>query len=112
MYSILCLLSILLNTVPRIIDIGTGSLMDGGRYSDVGRWWYYTGQSASFLFLILAHLFPRNKITFEITLWLIISNLLDEMFFDPTRLQLNELAFAVLITICTIRRCTILKKKH
>lgn len=97
MYRLFMILAIIVNTAPRLIDCGTGQFMDGGKYSPIGRYCYYGGQALTFVFILIATYWPKNKIWFEIALWVAISNAIDELFFDPTRLNWNELFFAIFI---------------
>jgi hypothetical protein len=97
MYKLLMLVAAFLNTVPRLIDFGTGVIMCGQMYSPVGRWWYYTGQAASYVLMLWAARYPKSQFTYELVIWLAISNLTDEMFFDPKVLGLNECIFAIFI---------------
>ena len=69
---------------------------------------YSVGQAVSYLFL-LGYVYDRVKsmaehILFEIVFWCAVSNLLDELFFDPLHLGLNEILFAIFIIIWTIAR--------
>ncbi len=99
MYRLFMILAIIVNTVPRLIDCGTGQFMDGGKYSPIGRYCYYSGQALTFVFILIATHWPKNKLFFEIALWIAISNAADELFFDPTRLGWNEIFFAIFIII-------------
>lgn len=99
MYNKVLSFAIALNTIPRIIDFGTGALMDGQMYSPTGRWWYYTGQAASFVLLMMCMDKKVNSKLYSIVLWIAISNLADEMFFDPKCLGINEIVFALFIVV-------------
>ena len=104
------ILASILNTLPRLIDFGTHEFMMGQKYSPTGKWWYYTGQAASYVLILWATKYPKDKITFEIVLWLAASNLADEMFFDPTVIGLNEVIFAITIIIYVMYKYK--NKKH
>lgn len=93
------ILAIIVNTVPRLIDCGTGYFMNGDKYSEIGKYCYYSGQALTFVFILIATYWPKNKLLFEIILWMAISNTLDELFFDPARLGWNEIFFAIFIII-------------
>jgi hypothetical protein len=97
MGNLLLILAAFLNTVPRLIDFGTGVFINGQLYSDMGKWWYYTGQAASLFLIMWSMEFKRNKCLQDTVFWLSFSNLMDEMFFDPKRLGINELLFAFFI---------------
>lgn len=61
---------------------------------------YYTSISFSiFLFHLFIYLNFKNYFITFILLWLSVSKLMDELFFNPTKLQLNELLFTFLIVI-------------
>ncbi len=83
------LVGILTNTLPRYADFGT----------ILGRKVYYVGQALSFVLILLAaKINPKDHITniiFQLTLWLALNNLLDELLFDPLKLGWNELIFAI-----------------
>lgn len=90
--SIFVLLAALVNTVPRYFP---------PEYEIV----YFVGQALSFVLLLIALLYLTTgipKIVCQFVLWLAISNLLDEMFFDPLKLGLNELCFTIFIVGWTI----------
>lgn len=99
MYRLLMILAAILNTLPRLVDFGTGVFMMGQKYSPTGKWWYYAGQAASYVLILCATKYPKKQETFDIVLWLAVSNLVDEMFFNPTIIGINEIAFAITI-IC------------
>lgn len=108
-YIWLTVSAIVVNTLPRIIDFGTMELMDGGKYSPIGKKVYYGGQALSFILLLLSqkHYDKSNKqhnIIFEITGWIALSNLLDELFFNPVRLGVNEIIFAVIVAVWTTHK--------
>lgn len=102
MYKALMIAAGILNTMPRLIDFGTGVFMAGQKYSKWGTWCYYTGQAASFVLILWATKYPKCQWLFEIVIWFAISNLLDEMFFDPTIIGLNECIFAILTPLYVI----------
>lgn len=104
MNAILLILAAICNTLPRIVDMGSMVIIDGGKYSEVGRTCYYSGQALSYVLILLAMLFNRNKYAYEFVLLLALSNLIDELFFDPTILGLNEILFAILLLIWTVYR--------
>jgi hypothetical protein len=104
MYTILVTLALIANTLPRIVDLGTWVLMNGAKYSDIGRMCYYSGQALSFVLLILATQYPKSKPIFELALLLALSNLIDELFFDPTIFGKNEIVFAIILAIWTAYR--------
>lgn len=67
---------------------------------------FAVGQAISWVFLLL-YVKDRTKnkiecIIFEIAFWCSISNLLDELFFNPLIFGVNELFFVIFITIWTI----------
>lgn len=66
---------------------------------------YYTGYAMAF-FLFTLFIFVNHKQYFIsfIAVGLSFSNLVDELFFDPTKFQLNELVFAILLFIFGIER--------
>jgi len=70
---------------------------------------FYIGNSI-FIFLLCLVIYLQNKQYFIsfLLLCLSINNLLDELFFDPTKKGLNELIFALLIPIIYYARkiCT------
>jgi len=99
MYKALMIFAAILNTLPRLIDFGSATFMAGQKYSEWGRWWYYTGQAASYVLILWATKYPKSIMVFEIVIWLAVSNLIDEMFFDPTKLGLNECIFAILTPV-------------
>lgn len=49
-------------------------------------------------------------IVFELTLWLAVSNLMDELFFDPIHLGWNEIVFAILMIIYAVQQYRQYKK--
>lgn len=68
---------------------------------------YAVGQAASYIFLMLwigrSNVSGKtHKIIYEIAMWCAVSNLLDELFFNPLRLGANEIVFAIIITGWTI----------
>lgn len=75
---------------------------------------FAVGQAMSWVLVLLyvkeAGKTNTQQIVYEIALWLSLSNLADELFFDPLHLGINELVFAVFIIIFTIYRCMTLKK--
>jgi lipoprotein signal peptidase len=104
MNAILLILAAVCNTLPRIVDIGTLTIMNGSKYSEMGRTCYYSGQALSYVLILLAMLFNRNKYAYELVLLLALSNLIDELFFDPTILGVNEILFAIILLIWTVYR--------
>lgn len=103
-FYILWISGILVNTLPRIFDFGTLSLI-GEHYSPWGKYWYYSGQAISYLLLIPAMCFKGKGLTerkiFGVGIWLMISNAFDELGVvigtDPTHLGWNELLFVFFI---------------
>ena len=97
MYSILMILAILVNTLPRFIH---------GIYLWDKRSIYYVGQALSFVLVILAQKVKKNtevnKAIYRITLWVAMSNLIDELFFDPVSFGANEIWFAIFIIIMSV----------
>lgn len=93
-----------------ILTILTNTI-SGCVYSDNPETWkfYFVGQALSYVFAFLAMRYILKEvknfrlkycgIVVEVGLWLSISSLLDEMFFDPTKLGWNEVVFALIITI-------------
>lgn len=70
---------------------------------------YATGQALSYIFLLLIckSLFINKSVTFKLwhtAMFCAVSNLLDEIFFDPLHLGYNELAFAGFIIVWNIYR--------
>ena len=68
---------------------------------------YSVGQALSYVFLLLLivktiKLTKRQNIVFEAVFWCSVSNLLDELFFDPLHLGINECIFVVFIIIRTL----------
>ncbi len=100
-YSIFMFLAIVVNTLPRNIDFGTFTLIHD-KYSVVGRTCYYTGQALSYVLFLFGSIHERWNPMFELCLSLALSNLIDELFFDPTHLGINELIFAVITPIYII----------
>lgn len=105
--SSLLLLGVLSSTLPRLLDIGTGLwFTDPSSYSEIGKKGYYVGQAAIILFFLLAvKTWKENKWNrriYRITMALTVSNLLDELFFDPLHLGINEVVFAVVVIIYEI----------
>lgn len=102
MYLLLMLLAILLNTLFRYEQFNVE--FAPGKSS------YYIGQALSFVLILFASKYREsgNKINdavYRITIWIAISNLFDELFFDPLHLGLNEILFAgaiILYEIVTI----------
>lgn len=81
------------------------------------RQWYFIMQAACFFPLTYSILFYDKKDelhnnVFIIFVWCLVSNLFDELFFDPIHLGINEILFAIFIITSTIYRCRRLKKKH
>ena len=50
------------------------------------------------------------KIAANIGLWLSVNNLIDEIFFDPTQIQVNEYVLSLIIIIHTLWQATRKKK--
>lgn len=68
---------------------------------------YSVGQALSYVFLLLLivktiKLTKRQNIVFEAVFWCAISNLLDELFFDPLHITINEYIFATWIISRTL----------
>ncbi len=99
--------SLIANTLPRFIDLGTYEwLKDAALYSDKGCSWFHTGQALSILLLGLA--FPHydkesvlHKRVLLSIMCCMVSNLADELFFDPIHLGYNEI-FLVPVSLLTI----------
>lgn len=89
------------NTVPRYLDFDPP--YDCDRFITNYKL-YSTGQAISFSLLILAAIMRRTsdkvvEIILTAVFWCSISNLMDELFFDPIHFGYNELVFAVLMMI-------------
>lgn len=98
------MLGVVSNTIPRYsID-----------WTFLERKSYYVLQAASFLFILSAQLFPiQDKITksiLELAIFFALSNLMDELFFDPQIVGLNEALFAIFITLWTIQKIWTINK--
>lgn len=97
--NFLLLFAIACNTIPRWVPLGT----------IFGKKVYYVGQALSFVLIILAGRIKTvddevTKIFFDFTMWLAISNLMDELFFDPVSFGVNEIIFSTLVIIWTVYR--------
>lgn len=130
---LLLILAIVSNTVPRFLSINpprevNEHLINGVKYYTstinipyeeyekycFNRYLYYSGQALSLLLILMAGYF-RGKdkvvdIVFELTLWLAVSNLMDELFFDPIHLGWNEIVFAILMIIYAFQQYRQYKK--
>lgn len=96
MYNFFIILTLVANTFPRIFQ---------GIELWQHRKLYYIADALSFvLFAIADYYKPKiatrwNRFFYKVVLWLMISNLMDELFFNPLELGLNELIFALFIVI-------------
>lgn len=90
------------NTVPRYLNFESVSSLASNEKM------YFIGQALSYVLILLAGYFrTKDKvvdIVFELTLWLAVSNLMDELFFDPIHLGINEIIFAILMIIYAIQQ--------
>lgn len=77
---------------------------------------YSVGQAMSYIFLLLYidnKLFHKFPVTIlSVVFWCAVSNLMDELFFDPLHLGWNEIAFAIGIIISSVIGHYYLKHKH
>lgn len=77
---------------------------------------YSVGQAVSYIFLLLyidSNLFKKFPVNIlSIVFWCAVSNLMDELFFDPLHLGWNEIAFVIGIIISSIIGHYYLKYKH
>lgn len=88
-------LAVLCNTLPRYsslnVEIAHGVCT------------YYVGSAISFVLIIAAQKYQRDKkihrAIYRTVFWLAISNLMDELFFDPLNLGINEVVFACFIIL-------------
>lgn len=94
-FPILTVLFILTNSVPGWWDMG---------YAYGTRSWYYILTASSLLFLGWA--IPQynkkdvlHKRFLRVLLWCMVSNLADELFFDPIHLAYNEVIFVLIIIL-------------
>lgn len=67
---------------------------------------FAVGQAISWLFL-LAYVKDKleskvERVIYDIIVWCAVSNLMDELFFDPIHLGINEVVFAVFIIGWTV----------
>lgn len=105
-FCTLWILGILCNTIPRFWDFGTMDIV-GEQYTKFGAYIYYSGQAASYLFLVFAVLFKGKSLIerqlFGIGIWMMLSNVFDELGVpigtDPVHLGYNELFFAIAIIV-------------
>lgn len=100
MFIILFILGIVSNAFPGIVPMGSYTL------NGIEHGWYYILQALSFIFIILGinYYDKSNKIHRELlycTIGLAFNNIADELFFNPLRLELNELIFASFIILWT-----------
>ncbi len=98
MYVFLMVLAILCNTLVRYNPFSVEI--------SHGRSTYYIGQAASFLMILIACNYKQptkaNEAIYRIAIWLSVSNLMDELFFDPLHLGVNEIIFAAMILLYEI----------
>jgi len=68
---------------------------------------FYSG-NALFIFLLCTYIFVNNKQSFIkfVLFGLSLNNLLDELFFNPTELGYNEIAFAISIPLIWFYKTT------
>lgn len=62
---------------------------------------YAVGQALSYVFLLM-YVYPvkwYNDRVYRVVFWCAVSNLMDELFFDPLHLSINELVFAIGIIV-------------
>ena len=83
--------------LPAWFDFGTGMFMFGQAYSVQGNRAYFIGQALSYLLILVAQKYPVSKPVRSIVIWFAISNVADELFFNPLVLGLNELIFGIFI---------------
>lgn len=102
----LTVLANIVNTIPRYLDFSPP--YDCARYLENYKI-YTVGQAFSFTLLMLVALFRERydkvvNIVLTASFWLSINDLMDELFFDPYRLGINEVIFGVLMILHAVHQ--------
>lgn len=107
-FPLLVLVTFLANSMP--------GWWDWGYMCDTRRW-YYIMQAICWFPIVFSIGFYDKKDKFHkrslvIFLWCLVNNLMDELFFDPVHIGINELIFAVFIIIWTLATWMLAHKKN